>query len=265
MTITAKIVAQSVWPGSPSVITTMGLRYPRFVHPEFLTHRDFSRGASSSRAIPIARMIADVEADIAMPVAWGKNQPGMQARELLSPEDAAQARQVWLEAAEEAVWQAKRLDALGAHKQIVNRVLEPFSHISVVVTSTAWDNFFSLRCHPDADPTMQALADAMRAAMQASTPRTLIEGEFHAPYLPGGVGHTEEEARICAARCARVSYLNHDGSEPDLVADLELAHRLYVSRHMSPFEHAAWPTPGERHANFDGWQSFRNQIEVQAA
>ena len=115
MTITAKILAQSVWPGSPSVITTMGLRYPRFVHPEFLTHRDFSRGASSSRAIPIARMIADVEADIAMPVAWGKNQPGMQARELLSPEDAAQARQVWLEAAEEAVWQAKRLDALGAH------------------------------------------------------------------------------------------------------------------------------------------------------
>ena len=55
MTISAKVVADSVSPDGIR-LTTLQLRYPKFVHGEFMTHRVFSRNASSSRAIPVERM-----------------------------------------------------------------------------------------------------------------------------------------------------------------------------------------------------------------
>ena len=39
---------------------TFELTYPRYIHSEFMTHRVFSRNASSSRAIPVKRMIEQV-------------------------------------------------------------------------------------------------------------------------------------------------------------------------------------------------------------
>jgi len=167
MTITAKVITHSCAAGVPDLIT-MQCRYPRFIHAEFMTHRVFSRNASSSRAIPIERMIQDVIDDPAMPVAWGSNKPGMQAGVELPHWRVA--RECWLDARDAAVERAKEMMNLGAHKQIVNRLLEPFGHISVVVTATEWDNFFALRCHPDADPTMRALAEAMWDAITASLP-----------------------------------------------------------------------------------------------
>ncbi len=150
----------------------------------------------------------------------------------------------------ERVATANRLDALGAHKQIVNRVLEPFSHISVVVTSTEWDNFFALRRREDADPIMQALAYATREAMKASSPRSLVEGEFHAPYLPGGVGRSEEEARVYAACCARVS-AREQGLEAARMRWLDrgLAYQakpLYIRSHSiwTPCSDSTYANPG---------------------
>lgn len=77
MTISAKVIAASARQGCPPIVT-MELRYPRFIHAEFMTHRVFSRNASSSRAVPVKKMIQDVIDDPAMPVRWGANQPGMQ-------------------------------------------------------------------------------------------------------------------------------------------------------------------------------------------
>ena len=74
MTITAKSVLSSVSPDGVRIDTLL-LRYPRFIHSEFMTHRQFSRNASSSRAIPVERLIADVERDPAMPIFWGRNTP----------------------------------------------------------------------------------------------------------------------------------------------------------------------------------------------
>src|SRR5437763_16381516 len=108
MTITAKIIADSVSPGGVR-ITTMQLRYPRFIHAEFMTPRMFSRNASSSRAIPVERLIADIEADPAMPVYWGKNQKGMQAREELNVLGQYRAGQMWQAAMYEAVKSARAL------------------------------------------------------------------------------------------------------------------------------------------------------------
>jgi thymidylate synthase ThyX len=55
-------------------LVTMQLRYPRFVHAEFMTHRVFSRNASSSRAIPVAKMIKQVREE-----PRGTRRPGVHA------------------------------------------------------------------------------------------------------------------------------------------------------------------------------------------
>lgn len=288
MTISAQIVADSISPTGKR-ITTMQLRYPRFIHAEAKTHRviriddaeyeflqeigfmddeNLSRNASSSRAIPVQKMIQDVIDDPAMPVAWGSNKPGMQAGEELAHWPIV--KEVWLEARDAAVEFANEMMNLNAHKQIVNRLLEPFGHISVVVTATEWDNFFDLRCHEAADPTMRALAEAMRVAMSESAPEE-HEG-WHLPYVDLDeswvLGMTVEQlATISAARCARVSYLNHDGTSPDIEKDMALATMLRDMKHMSPFEHQARVTGDEGTAlwgNLVGWDQFRKMIEVSA-
>lgn len=282
MTITAKVIAHSRQDGAPDLIT-LQCRYPRFIHSEFMTHRVFSRNASSSRAIPIERMIQDVIDDPAMPVAWGTNKPGMQAGPEGDWHYIIDCKDRWLTACEEAVESARRMASYGAHKQIVNRLLEPFGHITVVVTATEWDNFFDLRCHPDADPTMRALAEAMRDAIAASEPVDQWT-PWHLPYVLGDEMLEEERfyqthhgrivsdqekfsfwAMISAARCARVSYLNHDGSNPDIEKDLALAKRLLDSKHMSPFEHQARVIDDDDAAlwgNFTGWDQHRKMIEA---
>ena len=278
MTITAKIIAHSRVEGSPDLIT-MQLRYPRFIHAEFMTHRVFSRNASSSRAVPVDRMIQDVMDEPAMPVSWGREKSGMQAGETLTRDEQVASIAEWIAARNYAVERARAVSKVGAHKQIVNRLLEPFAHISVVVTATEWDNFFDLRCHADADPTIQLLALTMRRAISASSPLTPISS-CHLPYVTQddvdavtalledpehGADHLDLLPLISAARCARVSYLNHDGSQPDIQKDLVLANRLRASKHMSPFEHQAIADPGSaaigEWGNFVGWKQFRKQIE----
>lgn len=271
MSISAKIIAHSIYDHSPPIVT-MELRYPRFIHAEFMTHRVFSRNASSSRAIPIERMIQDVENDPAMPVAWGSNKPGMQAGEELTGRDLQDAKCVWETARDQTLIQVRKMAATGAHKQIANRLLEPFGHISVIVTATEWDNFFALRCHPDADPTMRALAEAMRETMVGSTPERQQYGKWHLPYVTDkeywdlrstGQVNWRHLAMISAARCARVSYLNHDGTKPSVEKDIALAEKLLTSRHMSPFEHQALanPSPHSWSGNFRGWLQHRKMIE----
>lgn len=265
MTITAKVIAHTRAAGAPDLITLQA-RYPRFIHAEVMTHRVFSRNASSSRAIPIERMIQDVIDDPAMPVAWGSNKPGMQAGAEIA--ETYWAEELWLQARDSAVVSAQEMVKLGLHKQIVNRLLEPFGHISVVVTATEWDNFYALRRHADADPTMEALANAMWEAMQASTP---VEDHHHLPYISMEerqslvVDHklrVSDVASISAARCARVSYLNHDGSKPVVKKDQALAGLLLTAMHMSPFEHQA--TRGDDQSlwgNLTGWHQYRKELE----
>lgn len=238
-TITAKIIEDSV--ANNIRITTMELEFPRFILPQFNTHRMFSRNAASSRAIPVIRNIQSVTDNPAMPIHWGKNKPGMQAREEL---DNLSGIGWWEGAVDSAIYCAEMLANEGYHKQIVNRLLEPFLHTKVVVTATEWDNFFKLRLHDDAQPEIQALAKAMKAAMDNSTPNVLQYKDWHLPYI------REEEYReydaailtkASVARCARVSYNKHDGSQPDIKADIELHDKLLKAGHMSPFEHQAAP------------------------
>jgi len=246
MTISAKIIADSVANGIR--ITTMELEYPRFIHSEFMTHRLFSRNASSSRAIPVAKMIAQVSENPAMPIHWGRNQPGMQATEEFDEEAIRDLKADWLDTMRVSMRWAKHFAEVGVHKQIVNRILEPFQHIKVIVTATEWDNFFKLRLHPSAQPEMQELARCMKEAMNYSATTELIPGEWHLPYVEydefqcaDGSIDMEKAIKCSVARCARVSYLNHDNSTPDIGKDIALADALLKDGHMSPFEHQASP------------------------
>lgn len=263
-TISAAIIADSLAP-SGSRITTMQLRYPRWIHAEFMTHRVFSRNASSSRAVPVKRLIEDVQRDTATPIYWGKNQKGMQAdgHEHNAPVEIGAhleypREDAWLRARDAAIRWALAYDRAGYAKQLVNRLLEPFSHINVVVTATKWENFFALRDHPDAEPHICHLAQEMRKAMDNSSPRLLAVGEWHAPYLGGWPFGGDYDAvwnslRQSVARCARTSYLTYEGKTPTLDEDLLLFERLVTATplHASPAEHQAIPLECFSQADFE--------------
>lgn len=263
--IYAKVILDSISPDGTRIVT-IEANYPRFIHSELLTHRRFSRSAASSRAIPIEKVLAQVRNNPAMPVHWGANQKGMQAS--LQINNVAEATAAWMAAAAAAAEQAEKLAALGLHKQVVNRVLEPFVWMRTIITATEWDNWFELRNHEDAQPEIHALAAAMQESMNNSTPQELDFGEWHMPYLGEAEAHNKTDVGLCkvsAARCARVSYLTHEGRTPSHVEDMALFSRLVVSKplHASPLEHCA--TPGySMTGNFKGWTQFRKLWEAYA-
>jgi hypothetical protein len=258
----AEVLLDSINPAGQR-LTTFALRFPRFVLSEFNTHRMFSRNAASSRAIPTTKLMQQLREDPVLPVEWGRNQAGMQAREVLDVAGGRAAQDAWLAARDAALEHAEQLRTTGVHKQIVNRVLEPWMWASVIVSSTTYVNFFTLRCHPDAQPEIKRLADLMRAAFAASTPVTRAAGEWHLPFVGADDADlsNEERKQVSVARCARVSYLTHVGTR-DIAADKVLHQRLLDAGHWSPFEHVAMATPGEeRFNNFSGWQAYRHQME----
>jgi hypothetical protein len=215
--IEAKVLLDSVFNGER--ITTMELTYPRFVHAEYMTHRVFSRNAASSRAIPVRKLIQRVVDDPVIPIHWGANQKGMQAHQELPGDVQHDLQELWLKARDRAVETAEAMIRMGLHKQIANRILEPWMHITVIHTSTYWANFFNLRCHEMAEPHMRELAYQMQDAYQFSDP---VEREWHTP-LVGFEGDERlepiQQQLVSVARCARVSYLTHDGQR-DVEADL---------------------------------------------
>jgi thymidylate synthase ThyX len=268
--ITAKVIEDSVSALTGVRLTTMQLQYPRLIHAEFMTHRVFSRNASSSRAIPVAKVIEQVRKQPAMPVHWGVNQPGMQAKAELQGEDRERAIALWMRAANEAADTAELMMGLGLHKQVANRILEPFQYMHVIMSSTEFANFYELRDHEDADPNIWALAKVMKAAQNASTPKTLGDGEWHMPYVTlderlRHYGDIELLLKLSAARCARVSYLTHDGQKPEIEKDVALYERLVGSRplHASPIEHQGTPlhSADEWSGNFKGWLQNRQIVE----
>ena len=262
----ARVVADSV-SADGARVTTVEATMHRFVLAELNTHRVFSRNSASSRAIPVARQIERVLADPAMPIEFGGKQAGMQAGPPLVRDalDAAQA--AWLAARDAAVDAARQLDALGVHKQVANRVLEPFMWHTVIITATDWDGFWLQRCSPLAQPEIRTVADAMRDAVEASDPQSVATGDWHLPFILD-VDRTEVTdvdvlRKISAARCGRVSYLNHEGRR-DLDDDLRLFQRFVDAQpaHASPLEHVATPADSRRPSagNLRGWIQLRHLV-----
>jgi len=300
MAFEVKVLADSKSPAGFR-LTTLEATFPRFVLAEFNTHRVFSRNSASSRAIPIAKQLRRVLEEPYVPIEFGSNQPGMQAGPALEGAARLAAEREWLCARDDAVRRVLALvtepDALAenddlleyldqveeairnrsqpaswlnVHKQVANRLLEPFMWHTVIVTATEWENFFNLRCHADAQPEIRFVAEGMHGAMAASDPVQLDWSEWHLPLVRPEdreeVASIEELVKVSAGRCARVSYLTHAGRR-DLAADVELCERLLTSGHMSPLEHPSQPLTeedlrrSEWSGNFRGWRQFRKTID----
>lgn len=264
MQTSAKVIAHSKCAKTGKEVVTFEIVYPRIILAEVNTHRILSKNSASSRAIPITKVIEQVRSAPAVPSHWGKNQPGMSAREELTGTALANVQGLWYEAALDASDHVEAMAEQGAHKQVANRLLEPFQWMKTVITGTEWDNFFHLRRHKDADPTFQELANVMWEALQASVPQKLKPGQWHTPYVWSGT-HVEtgefvyfiidkdgeqefltlEEAlQVSSSCCAQVSYRTLD----DTLEKAQMVYKRLVESkpvHASPFEHCATPMDTE--------------------
>lgn len=263
--ITARILADSISPEGIRM-ATMEIEYPRFILAELNTHRMLSKNSASSRAIPVKAMHQHIRDNTAGPVYWGKNQAGMKAKEALDVEDTVEALMIWEQARDSALDYASQLADLDLHKQITNRVTEPWMTMKTVISGTEWANYFWLRDHPDAQPEIALLAHKMHEAYEASTPVPLNPGEWHLPYVTlaryvptGELQYFDSEFNrislqdakfVSASCCAQVSYRKSDDT-------LEKARKIYAQliesepAHASPVEHQATPMDVESMCRFE--------------
>lgn len=291
MAFAAKVILDSVGPNDVRLISVEAT-YPRFIHAEIMTHRDRARNAASSRAIPWKKysknagihklddpaaglvdncMFAMISRDPVIPMFLGKEQSGMQAGEELQGDDRLDALSIIDDMREYCLKGCDKLADLGLHKSIINRYVEPWMWITVLMTATEWKNFFRLRIHKDAERHFNHIATMIKDAIEKSTPRELKAGQWHLPYFDlqdaieiarRGLHHTVEHAaqKVSAARCARLSYLTHDGVR-DIEKDLQLGSKL-IERddviHASALEHVAEASDQDiRSGPFRGWKQFR--------
>ena len=253
------------------------MRYPRPIHGEIMTHRVFGRNARSSRAVPVKTMLNEVRTIPYVPWHWGKNQAGMQAdeecNELVIPshwigEGGLTREEAWIHLRDEAADIAEAFMNAGYHKQNPNRLLEAFSWIDTLITSTDWANFLWLREHGAAEPHLQDLAHLVAVAIDETEVKDLAYGEWHQPYITGAdtvnlffrptketgklldsLTSLDEEIRvgdicnmISAARCARISYKPFDGDASYEKEITRYNHLVTDERvHASPLEHQATP------------------------
>jgi len=268
--------------------------YPRFIHSEFLTHRDRARSSASSRAIPWKKydkhgvlqqncMYYQIKHNPFVPEFWGKEQSGMQSGEELTGQEREDAISEWLQARDLALEQADTLYEMGIHKSLVNRLTEPFMWISVIYTATEWKNFFRLRCHPAAEKHFQKIANMVRDAINASTPMILQPGELHTPFwdtqsaselaeaidkgvLNSSLGYDFWKKRISAGRSCRISFMTHENKR-DIFADIKTAATLIERSddviHAAALEHVATCHEDGNHRSgpFFGFHQFRKEFQ----
>jgi hypothetical protein len=240
-TISAMVLADSVSANAPR-LTSVVARYPLVIHAELMTHRVFSRNAASSRAIPFKRMLQAVIDDPYVPLVWTRNEPGMQGHTELEGRELLDAKNFYEDALQSAIFHARKVAGTNAHKQIVNRLLGPFAHITTLITSTDWANWEALRLHVAAEPHIQLLARKIKVAMDGSQPRNLLPGEWHLPYVgTEDKRHISEQLVVSVARCASVSYRTVDDKEIDTPTASRIYEKLLKSQpiHASPAEHQA--------------------------
>ena len=268
--ITAKVICDSISEQGIR-LTTFEIEYPRIVMSEFNTMRAISKNSSSSRAIPVSKMLEHTKNINLKPVYFGSKKSGMQAGDELQGDALDKVKLLWEEALDYASYYSETLDRLGVAKEVCNRLVEPFQLVKVVCTATDWDNFFNLRLHPDADPNICMLAYKMYQAMQKSKPIELKVGEYHLPYV--GVDRWGEELKyyvietsfdddqsygmkyekyltleqaikLSAASCASVSYRTEGMTleKADKIFDMLIKAEVV---HSSPLEHCATPVSKE--------------------
>lgn len=267
----ARVVLASKPDNGVAPIVTIHARYPRIIHGEVMTHRAFERNARSSRAVPVMTMLKEVWHKPFIPSYFGKNKRGMQAGDELTGFKRWVARTAWLISSKLACVAAYVMLKAGLHKQIANRVLEPYSYIDTLITSTEWDNFKELRVHADAEPHFRDLAVMiMELVYDPESYVPIKEGEWHLPYVTPCERKLLPSAtllKLSTARCARISYAPFNGKS-DIKSETERYSLLVESKpiHASPAGHQArlLKSKGMNGNLADGWTQHRKIIEYAA-
>ncbi len=279
-TPSVKIIADSVSPDGVR-LTSIECTFHRFILAEVNTHRDFSRNSASSRAIPVERTLERLLSSPWYPIVWSREQPGMSGGADLEGQDLEDAVEVMVDISMFTLERIKSYvdshpdKATRLHKSLLNRPMEWFSSHTALITSTRWDNFFRQRLEPDAQPEFRVLAERIHEALDESLPEQLEEGQWHLPYIglnPDDESLSPLEAlKVSAGRCARTSYLTHDGLR-SVDADIRLYDETLAKHgHWSPLEHVAvvWPSgdvltgPRRPLGNFDApWSQMRHLVEL---
>lgn len=288
----AKVLADSLSPEGVR-LTTVQATYPHAVHKDLLTHCALARNSRSFRATPPEVLLEEIRNDPFLPEVFGHRVKGMgQRNEPIEGQEAIDqelARALWMEHLESALRTAEcYLDpALDIAKQQINFILQDFCWITTIFTATEWDNFWALRADvidPMAMPRPEVfkIANMMKGVYDGSIPEHLEVDQWHMPLVDRYESQWcwEDDdtlewnywKKVSVGRCARVSYLTHDGKR-DHQRDVELHDRLLRNGHMSPFEHVATPLtywterkdPGINPAStfsgkFRGWHQFRKDI-----
>lgn len=261
----AEILADSLSPNGSRLITIRA-RTPRSALNQWVRHRSMSFSVGSSRARPVKRQMKLIQCPI---VFWGREKKGMVAGdEIPHPK---MARIFW----DLFGWFVSKgclilNKGFKLHKQEANRPLEAFMFVDVVATGVfeAWEHFLALRVPHDAQPAIQKTAIQCGIEIYKSKPKKLSVGEWHLPYI------LEEEiskypieqcVKASAARVARTSYKNHDGSNCDIDKDIKLYEQLVNDKHMSPLEAQARATAfrgnGRLSGNLPGWIQHRKEVD----
>lgn len=279
------------------ILRSVHLHYPRSIHAEIMTHRVFGRNARSSRAVPVKRMLEEVRTTPFVPWHWTHNQPGMQgeggwnekvvlfgsAAQFVDDTTAVSREAAWLHGRDMMCDLAESFADAEYHKQLVNRLVEPFGWIDTLITADQWKNFMHLRDHRAAEPHLRDLSQMAKEAFDKAPVQTLGDGGWHFPYVSDeelgdeiaewlvdhpetGLNTLEMACRVDSARCARISYTPFDGN-PSYERELERFNQLANDDavHASPMEHQAMATTPENsfglHGNLrPGWVQFRKTI-----
>jgi len=208
-----------------------------------------SRNSASSRAISMSRLRSRIEGNPAMPIFYGKQESSMQANEPMPAEDVEKVKRIWRDACRAAMKVHTQLEAFGLHKQWTNRIVEPWMFITITLTATEYDGWFHQRVSALAQPEIAWLSQQMFFLRQESRPIKLHAGEWHLPYITDEdrqEATVQQLVQLSTARCARTSYLTHEGKR-SLSEDYALYQRLRSASpaHWSPAEHPCAATTTE--------------------
>lgn len=264
-TVSAKLLLYSQSEITGKKIATFIVTIPKFLQAQINSHRALSRNSGSSRAIPAKTIRKRVLTDPFIPVEFGKNQAGMRGGEQVSGIKLILANKIWLWARFVPCFFHYLGEKLDIHKEVLNRLIEPWMYTEIVLTGTEWSNFIKLRIDNSAQPEIQIIAKDIEYLLKTNDPKILKIGEWHLPFI------SEEEKNeldsetlkmISSARCARVSYKLYDGTKSNIEKDTALCKRLISYGHWSPFEHIAGALDTlEQSGNFIGWKQYRKDFK----
>jgi hypothetical protein len=258
----AKILKDSISERGVRLVT-FEVNYPHAIHKDVMTHR-WARNFQSFRAVPTEKLLARIRAgEVFRPERLSKRVKGMGRGIQVNDYELERANAIWDDHIKASVHFAELYSMMDIAKEQVNFLLQDLCFIRGIITTTMpqLENFFGLRLakNEHGDPLARLevykIANMMYDAFTASTPQVVGSGAWHLPLV------TDDEIsqsydnldywepwqsvwdywrKVSVGRCARVSYLTHDGVR-DPEKDIALHDRLLRDGHMSPFEHQGTP------------------------